>query len=219
MTMNVVSVEEAALVLAAGGPVIFPTETVLGIGVSVAACSSPAQLYHLKDRPATKPIAWLIADCADLDRYGASVSPAAHRLAHAFWPGSLTLIVSASSAVPRGFQSDAGTIGLRMPANCEALDLIRSAGAPLATTSANPSGAPAPRTLAELDAAFAERTGTVVAPSHETDDASSGVASTIVDCTGGQLRIVRVGGISQQQIAQAACADGAAGNRYLTRRD
>lgn len=210
MTANVVSVEEAARVLTGGGPVIFPTETVLGIGVSVAACASPAQLYRLKNRPATKPIAWLIADLADLDRYGENVSAAAHRLAHAFWPGSLTLIVDASPAVPHGFQSAAGTIGLRMPANREALDLVRRVGAPLATTSANPSGALAPRTLAQLDEAFAMRTGTVVAPSSETDGSSSGVASTIVDCTAGQLRIVRVGGISEQQIRDVAGADGAA---------
>ncbi|WP_172136354.1 L-threonylcarbamoyladenylate synthase [Adlercreutzia sp. ZJ473] len=183
---------EAVAALERGEAVIFPTDTVYGVGVSVRHAESPEKLYQLKQRDARKPVAWLVGSAGDLARFGEDVPALASALARAFWPGPLTLIVRASESVPRAFCSAAGTVGLRMPDSATALGLLRLVGAPLATTSANPSGAPAPRCFADVDAAFAAQVGCVVV-----DDAPrSGVASTILDCTGDHPLLVREGGIT-----------------------
>ena len=132
------SKREAVAALKRGEAVIFPTETVYGLGVSVEAAASPEALYDLKERDRGKPVSWLVGGADDLDRYGAHVPDLARRLARAYWPGPLTLIVEASDAVPAAFRSAAGSIGLRMPDNDTALELIEAVGCPLATTSSTP---------------------------------------------------------------------------------
>ena len=144
---------EAVAALKRGEAVIFPTETVYGLGVSVEAAASPEALYDLKERDRGKPVSWLVGGVDDLDRYGAHVPDLARRLARAYWPGPLTLIVEAGDAVPAAFRSAAGSIGLRMPDNATALALVRAAGCHLATTSANLSGRAAAGALDALDAA------------------------------------------------------------------
>ena len=122
------SKREAVAALKRGEAVIFPTETVYGLGVSVEAAASPEALYDLKERDRGKPVSWLVGGVDDLDRYGAHVPDLARRLARAYWPGPLTLIVEASDAVPAAFRSAAGSIGLRMPDNDTALELIEAVG-------------------------------------------------------------------------------------------
>ena len=113
-----------------GKPVVFPTDTVYGVGVAVGAAESPQVLYDLKRREDKKPIAWLVGEVDDLARYGRAVPELAFALARTFWPGPLTLVVKASAAVPPAFRSAEGTIGLRMPANETALALVRSRSTP-----------------------------------------------------------------------------------------
>lgn len=194
MAIQTNTIQEAVHALLRGDPVIFPTETVYGLGVAVSAAESPQVLYDLKQRDQGKPIAWLIAEVDDLDRYGRVVPDFARALARTFWPGPLTLIVKAGSRVPPSFRTKDGTIGLRMPNNDVALALVRAAGTPVATTSANVAGFKAPRSFSALDAALASRVGVVVADL--CDDEKSGVASTIIDCTKGHPIMVREGAIS-----------------------
>ncbi|MFR0868128.1 MAG: FAD-dependent protein [Adlercreutzia sp.] len=182
---------------------------------------SPA-LYDLKHRDAGKPVAWLVEGPEALDVYGRDVPAYARRLADAFWPGALTLVVRASDAVSRAFQSAAGTIGLRMPANEAALELIHAVGCPLAVTSANLSGAPDTARAEDLDRALVARTaglylpdgvaaaGTAsgcveAAPSASARLAASdqsalppasGTASTVLDCTGEAPRVLRAGALT-----------------------
>ncbi|MDD6290143.1 MAG: L-threonylcarbamoyladenylate synthase [Eggerthellales bacterium] len=183
------SLQHAVEVLKAGGAVIFPTDTVFGLGVSVGHAPSPRLLYDLKRRDASKPIAWLVGSPADLDVYGADVPDLARQLADRHWPGPLTVVVRASRRVPAAFASAQGTIGLRMPNDPVALELIGRVGFPLATTSANASGMPAAGSAAQIDPALAAAVGCVV----EGGLSASGVASTIVDCTGPEPRILRQG--------------------------
>lgn len=192
------SLDEAASALKRGEAVVFPTETVYGLGVSVEAAAGPDVLYELKERDRGKPISWLVGSCDDLDRYGARVPDLARSLARAFWPGPLTLVVEASDAVPEAYRSAAGSIGLRMPDNRTALALIEAVGCPLATTSANMSGKAAPGAFDALDLHLAARVGTVVPD--DADDGKSGVASTVVDCTGACPRILREGAVTRQDI-------------------
>lgn len=216
------ALEEATRALAAGNAVVFPTDTVFGLGVSVSAAPGPQLLYNLKHRDAGKPVAWLVEGPEALDVYGRDVPAYARRLAETFWPGGLTLVVRASDAVPAAFQSPAGTIGLRMPASEAALGLIRAAGCPLAVTSANLSGAADTARAEDLDRALVARTAGLYLPggvaaagiasgcAEATPSASarfaaadrlvpppaSGTASTVLDCTGEAPRVLRAGALT-----------------------
>lgn len=218
------ALEEATRALAVGNAVVFPTDTVFGLGVSVSAAPGPQLLYDLKHRDAGKPVAWLVEGPEALDVYGRDVPAYARRLAETFWPGGLTLVVRASDAVPAAFQSPAGTIGLRMPASEAALGLIRAAGCPLAVTSANLSGAADTACAEDLDRALVARTAGVYlsddslshsaatgtagdsdAPSASARFAAgdrlvpppaSGTASTVLDCTGEAPRVLRAGALT-----------------------
>ena len=174
------SKREAVAALKRGEAVIFPTETVYGLGVSVEAAASPEALYDLKERDRGKPVSWLVGGVDDLDRYGAHVPDLARRLARAYWPGPLTLIVEAGDAVPAAFE------------------LIEAVGCPLATTSANISGLQAPGAFDALDPRLAARVGVVVPD--DTDDDKSGVASTVLDCTVNPPRILREGAVAEADI-------------------
>lgn len=187
--LSTVSTAEAAAALRAGKPAIFPTDTVFGLGVAVNYAPSPAELYQLKQRTDDKPIAWLVGTIDDLARYGKNVSAQALELARAHWPGALTLIVEASDEVPPAYRSAAGTIALRAPNDPTACTLIEQVG-PLATTSANLSGEPAPTRTEELSPALTACVATVAG------EALDGHASAVVDCTQTPARIVRQGAIT-----------------------
>lgn len=199
MTVVLDTLEDAALALADGRPCIFPTDTVYGVGVAVHAASGPDVLFAIKQRDAGKPIAWLVGSIDDLQRYGKNLPSAVCQLVQRFWPGALTVIVEASDSVPVSYRSESGTIGLRMPANETTLALIRRAGSPLATTSANISGRAAVSRFESLDAELLARVGCALRDPIES--LHSGVASTVVDCTGGGLRVIREGGIAFDDIA------------------
>ncbi len=187
--LSTVSTTEAAAALQAGKPVIFPTDTVFGLGVAVRHAPSPAELYQLKQRTDDKPIAWLVGTIDDLARYGKNVSAEALELARAYWPGALTLIVEASDEVPPAYQSATGTIALRVPDDPIARTLIKQVG-PLATTSANLSGEPAPTRTEELSPELTACVATVAG------EALGGHASAVVDCTQTPVRVVRQGAIA-----------------------
>ena len=192
MTTADTEISCAATALRAGGAVIFPTDTVYGLGVAVGPARTPAQLFELKQRPSDKPVAWLVGSVDALQVYGSQVPPAAFDLAKRFWPGALTLIIKANERVPKAFQSAAGTVGLRMPDSQVALALLQEVGVPLATTSANISGQPAAVTDAQLD----ERLVAAAAAVIRGYDCPGGTASTVIDCTSDTLKIVRPGPIS-----------------------
>jgi tRNA threonylcarbamoyl adenosine modification protein (Sua5/YciO/YrdC/YwlC family) len=193
--------EQAAAMLRAGAPLIFPTDTVFGLGVAATATTSPQALFRLKNRPQNKPVAWLIANAQDLQKYGEGVPEYAFELAKQHWPGALTLIVKVTGAVPAQFASAQGTIGLRVPAHAALRRLIEAAGAPLATTSANVSGhAPAssaseiPQELAAQVAiyTFADQPEcSQPAKVAFAQNAAHAAPSTVIDCTGPAPKIIR----------------------------
>lgn len=185
-------IDKAVEALRAGKPVVFPTDTVYGLGVSVEHARTPRALYEIKKRDAGKPVAWLVSGPGALDVYGADVPDEARSLAAAHWPGALTIIVKASSAVPEAFISAQGTVGLRMPDNSTALALIEAVGSPLATTSANLSGGDAPQSFAEIDEAVLDAAAIAV----EGASPASGVPSTVLDCSRGAITVLRKGDIA-----------------------
>ncbi len=195
-------VGRAAAALKNGEPVIFPTDTVYGIGVAVRFDTTPERIYELKGREARKPIAWLVGYGAEGDqtdalrRYGAEVPSYAYTLARKFWPGALTLIVRASAAVPPQFLGEERTIALRMPDNKIALILIESVGVPIATSSANISGEPPACMIGDLDESLLRNVSWVLdaGPSRE------GIASTVVSCLGEVPVIMREGSVTEEML-------------------
>lgn len=189
-------IQQALRALRAGKAIVFPTDTVYGLGVAIEFAQGPEVLYAIKQRPSTKPIAWLVGSVHDIKRYGKEVPEYALRLAHTFWPGPLTLIVAASKHVPPAFCSREGTIGLRMPNNEVALQLIAHIKSPLCTTSANLSGQPSENNFHSLSLEILQAAGATL----QDGTPKSGVASTVVDCTGIQPVILREGALSARDL-------------------
>lgn len=187
------SLQDTVRALKRGKPVVFPTDTLFGLGVSVCDAASPDILYAIKQREKRKPIAWLVGSVDDLTTYGKCIPPFALALARTFWPGPLTIIVRASDKVPLPFRSEASTIGLRMPANATAHKLITALGCPIATTSANLSGEKNALSFDDLDSQVLDQ----VACALRDEEPKSGIASTIVDCSSGDHPVlIREGAIT-----------------------
>ncbi|HEV3226618.1 MAG TPA: L-threonylcarbamoyladenylate synthase [Acidimicrobiales bacterium] len=179
------ALDRAVEALRAGGAIVLPTDTVYGLA---ALPPFVDRLYALKGRPASVPIAVLVASIEQA-RSVVAVTPAAQRLATAFWPGPLTIVL----------QREAGdTLGVRCPAHDFVRELARRAGA-LAVTSANRHGDATPITAAAAAAALAGDVALVIDGGE-----CAGVASTVVDLTGSSLEIVRIGPISQEEIRSVA---------------
>ena len=183
---------KAVAALTAGKPVVFPTDTVYGIGIAVGLACSPEAIFIDKRRDPDKAIPWLVGSPAALTRYGRDVSQLAHDMVSRFWPGPLTLVVKAGDNVPEAFRGANDTIALRMPNDSVALELIERVGFPLATSSANFQGKKPPQTLADVDSEFAAQVPVVLGD----DVPRSGVSSTIVDCTHEHPHILRVGALA-----------------------
>jgi len=190
----------AGTVLRDGGIVVFPTETVYGLGALADSCFGPHELFEVKVRPATLPIPLLVETEDALDIYGVDVPEYAHNLAREFWPGAITLVVKASEAVPKDFRAPNGTIGLRSPKHEVVMELIQAAGGPLFTTSANTHGNPAPSSFDEMEPRIISHAD-VVLDGGETEHQ---MPSTVVECLGPEPKILREGALPTDQIMAAA---------------
>ncbi|MDH4139669.1 MAG: L-threonylcarbamoyladenylate synthase [Coriobacteriia bacterium] len=191
----------AATVLRGGGIVVFPTETVYGIGASAHSCFGPQEIFDIKVRPLDKPLPWLVEnDDLLLDTYGVDVPGYAHNLAKAFWPGALTLVVRAADVVGKDFRADDGTVALRSPDHEVVMELIHASGGPLIATSANTSGWPAPGAFVDLE----ERIIAAADVALDGGETAHGKASTVVDCTGPEPKIIREGAIPADAVLSAA---------------
>lgn len=190
------NIDAAVEALAAGEVVVFPTDTVYGIGVMVSPDTSPDLLSRVKQRDASKPFAWLVADASALDRYGLRVPSWAKALADEFWPGPLTLVVPTSAAVASRWAGPTRTVALRVPDDEDARALIEGLGAPIAASSANYSGRIPPRAPWHLAKSIRRKVSCVV----EGGLCPGGIASTVVDATGQVPVILRPGPVSADEI-------------------
>lgn len=190
------AISEAAAILASGGLVAFPTETVYGLGADGLNPEAVARIYAAKGRPATNPV---ILHVADADGAKALVSrwPAeAQALVERFWPGPLTLVLRASAAVPFIVRAGGPSVALRCPAHPVALALIRAVGKPLAAPSANRSQHLSP-TRADHVASSLGDAVTLILDGGPTE---AGLESTILDLSGERPRILRPGPISPAEL-------------------
>src|SRR5438132_13792344 len=183
------AVEEAAAALARGELVAFPTDTVYGLS---AGQEHVRKLYGAKDRPKEKRIPVLLSDASNLEA-SAIVTPAARALAQKYWPGPLTIVLVA----PRR-----GTLAFRVPDHPVARRLIAASGGGLPVTSANRSGAPDAHTAEEVVAQLDGRISLVL----DGGPTTGGVASTVVDCTTDEVKVLREGAITASEIRETLAA-------------
>lgn len=182
---------DAEQVLRDGGVVVMPTDSVYGIGAA-ATPGNPghARIFDIKRRDRAQTLPLLVSDPSELDRLAASVPEWARELARRFWPGALTLVVRASEAVPEEYRRD-GTVALRVPDSNLVRALAREVG-PLAVTSANTHGMPSPASSDDIERRIADASDLTLAAG----PTPGGVASTIVDATGSEPKILRQGAIA-----------------------
>jgi L-threonylcarbamoyladenylate synthase len=182
--------------LRAGQLVAFPTDTVYGVGAVIWDARAVGKLYEAKLRPADKAIPVLLADTSELFLVASDPSRDALCLAERFWPGPLTLVVPRAESVPDEVTAGGASVAVRVPDHDLARALIRAAGAPLATTSANLSGCPSPVTAQEVVAQLGGRIPLVL----DGGACPGGAASTVVDLTGPVPVILRPGPVGMQEI-------------------
>jgi L-threonylcarbamoyladenylate synthase len=182
------ALDAAEAALRAGATIVLPTDTVYGLAALASSTDAVARIYELKDRPPL-PIPVLV-DSLEQARALVATTDAAERIARTFWPGPLTIVLPRRDA--------RGTLGVRCPDH----DFVRSLAArvgPLAVTSANRHGVPTPRSASEAAASLAGDVALVIDGGN-----CDGVSSTVVDATGPDLVMIRVGPILEEQLRQAA---------------
>lgn len=187
---------EAARILAAGGLVAFPTETVYGLGADATDGSAVARLYAAKGRPSFNPLIAHVTDAAAARRLTRFETDAA-RLAEAFWPGPLTLVLPKAGGCTVSELATAGldTIAVRVPRHAVAQDLLQALGRPVVAPSANRSGHVSPTTAAHVLADLSGRVDLIV----DGGATPVGVESTIVACLG-EPSLLRPGGVPREDI-------------------
>jgi len=193
------AVEEAASLILAGGLVAFPTDTVYGVGSSIADEQAIERLFEAKERPLDKGIPILLADAQDMDLVAVRLPEVARGFMARFWPGPLTIIVPRRPELP-AILAPGDSLAVRVPDHPLARRFIRAAGGAVAATSANLSGQPPAQDAAEALAALEGRIAAVL----DGGPVRVGQASTIVDCTVSPPRIVRQGPIPASVLTGSA---------------
>lgn len=197
LTASSDTIRRALEILRAGGLVAFPTDTVYGVGALAFDGKAVESIYTAKDRPLEKAIPILIGDMDDLDKVAISIPSITLKLASRFWPGPLTILVPKKPELPESI-SATSTIGVRMPDHEIARALLRAAG-PMAVTSANISSQANPTTAEEVFAQLGGRIELII----DGGKTPGGMPSTLVDCTGDEIKVLREGPISEEDLRSA----------------
>ncbi len=193
------NIARAGAIIAAGGLVAVPTETVYGLAGNGLDTAAVEKIYEVKGRPARKPLSLMVPGAEALGEYGANVPTGAYILAERFWPGPVTIVVKAKAGIPDAVLAGGETVGLRCPDQVKTLELLKTCGVPLAAPSANPSGAESPKSAEEVLAYFDGTIDAVI------DGGICGIGreSTLVDMTVSPYRILREGAVPEGDICRA----------------
>lgn len=196
MTVLTTDPAEAAALLKAGRLVAFPTETVYGLGADATNPRAVAGIFEAKQRPAFDPLIVHIAALSQLDSVVTSCPPLARRLAEAFWPGPLTLVLPRRHCIPDLVTSGLPGVGVRIPAHPLALEMLRLTDRPVAAPSANPFGRISPTTAQHVLDGLRDRIDCVL----DGGPCQVGVESTVVSCMDAQPVLLRPGGCPREAI-------------------
>ena len=195
--IDVLAVKQAAGIIKAGGIVVFPTETVYGIGSDVFNENAVKKIFDAKGRPADNP---LIIHISDMDMVGLAAIELPlyfYMLAEKFWPGPLTMIVKKNQRIPSIVTAGLDTAAIRFPSSKIARMLITEAGVPIGAPSANISGRPSATSYEHVYEDFYGRVDAII----KSSDALMGLESTVIDLTLSKPEILRPGHITAQQIS------------------
>lgn len=193
-----------AALLRAGALVAVPTETVYGLAADGLNAEAVATIYRCKGRPPEKPLSLLVPGEEAISIWCREVPPQALALARRFWPGPLTLVLPArKEQIPPIVRAGGETVGLRCPAHPQTLEVLRQCGRPLAAPSANPSGAPSPRSVREVLLYFRGKIPAIL----DGGDCVLGKESTVLDLSIQPFHILRQGGLAEAEIIGALVSD------------
>lgn len=192
------SIKEAGEIIRTGGLVAFPTETVYGLGANALDNEAVKKIFEAKGRPQDNPLIVHIADFEDIKPLVEEVSEIARKFMNRFWPGPMTMILPKSSIIPDATSASLPSVGIRMPSNVIARELIRAAKVPVAAPSANISGRPSPTDVQRCIEDLTGRVDYILGG----EICDIGLESTIIDCTVQPTCILRPGGITLEMLRE-----------------
>ena len=190
------AIQEAARWILNGGVVALPTDTLYGLAADPFSLAGVARVFAVKGRGADRALPLIAADAEQVAEHLGQLPPAGQRLAERFWPGPLTLLVTAPRGLARDVTGGTGTVGVRVPADAVARAICAEAGRPITATSANASGEPPTPDPDQVERTLGDRIDLLI----DTGTTRGGAASTIVDVTGADPVLVRAGAISWDDI-------------------
>ena len=179
-----------------GGVVGIPTDTLYGLAACVFDLDAVQRVFELKGRPANMPIPVLLTDTSDLESCVKETPDAAFDLADRFWPGPLTLVLKKLAAIPDIISAGGDTVAVRVPNHPVPRQLVKGLGAPITGTSANRSGQPGLTGATAVREVFGEELELVI----DAGEITGGVASTVLDLSGGVPVLLRQGAVSSEEI-------------------
>ena len=188
----------ASILLREGGIIAFPTDTVYGLGASVFNHAAVSMIFVIKNRSRDQGLPVLIASESQLPELASDVPDSAYALAERFWPGGLTLVVLRRPEVPVLVAGYSDTIAVRLPDHPCPQTLVQALGKPITGTSANRHNGPEPSSAAEVQRQLGNRLSMIL----DGGESPVPVPSTIVDTTQHPPKVVRIGGISLEQMRE-----------------
>ncbi len=189
-------IKKIARILSSGAVIVYPTETFYALGANCFSRKAIQEIYRLKKRPPSKPLSVVISDMDMLRQVVLSIPPDFEPLVSEFWPGPLTLVLKASSRVPKELQSLSGSIGVRLTGHEWLRSMVRHASFPITATSANISGGEEIANPEEAVRMFDKRVNLIV----DAGETKGRLPSTVLDLTGRKPRLIREGAIPLSQL-------------------
>lgn len=194
--LNYDKLKEPAQIIKKGGIVIFPTETVYGIGTNGLDENAIKKLYEVKQRPLNKPISLLVNNIEMVEKIAKNITELEYKLMERFFPGPLTIILEKRDIIPDILTSNTNTIGIRMPSGEIAKKLIEFAGVPIATSSSNISGRPSGTNITDIKKDFEGKVDCFI----DNGESELGIPSTVIRIIDNIPHILRQGAISEEEI-------------------
>jgi L-threonylcarbamoyladenylate synthase len=191
------NLSQAIASLKRGDVIVFPTETLYGLGADALNPAAVERVFQLKGRNPDTPIPIIVADQAMLKALVEEIPPIARKLMEQFWPGPLTLVLPAAQGVPKQLFNRTRGVGVRISSQPIATQLARELGRPLTATSANPSGRPAAATIEQAHNYFAGEVELFI----DGGKLPSKTGSSVVEVIHNRIKIIREGEISAAQLA------------------
>lgn len=193
---NAKNLSDAVTALRCGDVIVFPTETLYGLGADALNFSAVEKVFQLKGRDPNQPFPVLVSDRSMLESLVGQIVPLAEKLMARFWPGPLTLVLPARPDIPKPLVNSTGGIGVRISSQPVAQEIIKMLGRPLTATSANPSGQPGARTVAQAKEYFSGKINIYI----DGGELASRTGSTVAAVEDNKINIIRVGEIGNDEL-------------------